>query len=251
MIRLVDEKSLGDLQTFCLQKEIDACRIACLLESYGLGYDFVRFWLQYDLAEKPTAAIVNYEGSVTAALTDDCNRQELREFLRVIGWSTLSSRAELLPGQEKPGILMRLTTPAAAPDLPAETVVSDHPSLRDVYELLNSCRDELSVPPYESFLLDLSHKLRHGTARCCTLEYHKQTVACAMTVALSPTCAVIGAVAVDKNYRRRGFGRCCVQTLCSRLGERTVLLLREPHKNRAFYEALGFRNDEMPITKES
>ena len=240
MICLVDHHRLADLRQLSLQEDPYACRIACLFDSYGLSYDFARFWVQYDTNGQATAAIVRYYDAVTAALTDNSDREELTGFLQVIGFGSLSAPEPLLPGQEEAGVLMRLVRPADAPELSDDLVLNDQPSLNGVYRLLESCRDELNVPPYESFLLDMSHKLRHGTALCITLEKDGVPIACAMTVAQSETCAVIGGVAVHRQFRRRGYGTACVTELCRRLSGRSVLLVREPHRNRAFYEKRGF-----------
>ena len=241
MIRFVDEKLRPALEELTLRRDVCACRINCLLQSYGTGYDFVRFWLQLPPSGTPAAAVVKYDSAVTVFLTDRSDLGELREFVRMLGWGSLSANAPLLPGQEAVGVVMELSERISPPALPEGLVLNESPRLLDVYALLESCRDELQVPAYESFLLDLSHKLRHGTALCCTLERGGRTVACAMTVSRSSVCAVIGAVAVGKEYRRRGYGSLCVRALCSRLSDSTVLLQREPRKNREFYEALGFR----------
>ena len=86
----------------------------------------------------------------------------------------------------------------------------------------------------------MSHKLRHGTSKCIAVEYKGEYAACAMTVAQSASSAVIGAVAVKREYRRLGFGSLCVSELCRMLGNREIFIVRLKDRNKEFYEQLGF-----------
>ncbi|MBQ1660046.1 MAG: GNAT family N-acetyltransferase, partial [Clostridia bacterium] len=115
------------------------------------------------------------------------------------------------------------------------------PDLNNVYRLLELCRESgFDVPQYEDFILDMSHKLRHGTSKCIAVEYKGEYAACAMTVAQSASSAVIGAVAVKREYRRLGFGSLCVSELCRMLGNREIFIVRLKDRNKEFYEQLGF-----------
>lgn len=241
MIVLADESTVAELKRLSLGKNIHACRIACLLDSYGLSYDFCRFWLQLDEGGRAVSAVSKYYSDVTAALTEESSIAELREFIDVIGADSISSDKPLADMGDN--VTMRLE----ALKKPVSIAVGSfdcEPDLKEVYRLLGSCREELAVPGYEDFMLDMSHKLRHNTAMCVSLREKDRLVSCAMTVSQSQTCAVIGAVATEKSQRGRGFGSACVYELCKRLSDREILLLRERDKNKGFYESLGFIDTE-------
>lgn len=233
MIVLADENNIGELLQLVSKADINACRIACLLESYGTGYDFAKFWIQYDDSGKPVSAAARYYSDITLFTSEDSDIDELKEFIGITGGSRFKN---------DDSVVMRLASRenirTAVKD-GAEMIPS--PDLNRVYRLLESCRESgFDVPRYEDFILDMSHKIRHGTALCAAVEYQGEYVSCAMTVAQSESCAVIGAVAVKKGSRRLGFGSACVSHLCEMLGSREIFIVRLKDRNREFYERLGF-----------
>ncbi len=239
MIRFIDN-NLNGLRTLCAVPSIYTCRIMCLLDSYGIGYDFVQFWVQYTENNQSTSAIVKDSGNVTLYLTEQSDLVELTEFLQVIGFaSVLCDRALPLQCSVESGIIMTKTEPTEQQSYRSKPT----DDLKSVHRLLQTCQnDDFAVPGYEDFLLDISHKLRHQTAQCVALTVHDKPVATAMTVAQSKSSAIIGAVATHPQYRRQGLGADCVLHLCELLDDRTVFIMRSPTRNEAFYQKLGFEN---------
>lgn len=244
MIRYITTDTLPLLKRFVSPADPFACRIACLLDSYSTGYDFASFWLQTDSQEHPTAAVGSYYHDMTVFLTENSDCEELTEFFSIRGFaSLLSSRPLSLNMSWESGVLMRQirSVPADAP-LPGITV-EDAPDLKEVWTLLKSCEEEdFSVPAYEDFLPDISHKLRHHTAVCTGIRLENRLLASATTVAQSDSCAVIGAVAAHRDFRHRGIGSFCVASLCGKLSGKVLYLMRASHKNEGFYQGLGFKN---------
>ena len=252
MIKLAEENTLPVLHRFLQKNEVYACRVSCLLESFGLRFDFARFYLQLDDSETAVSAIVKYYSDVTVVLTEKSRLSEIEEFIGFLGCAGLFSRPPLCSAEDI-GVVMKRRRSLSAEKtyvscIPVgkERTLSFSPPLRDVWCLLDSCREDgLDVPDYEDFLPDMSHKLRHGTALCAGVFSGDQLLACAMTVAQSEECAVIGGVAVRRDSRRQGLGRACIEALCSRLGERNVYIIRQHGRNREFYEALGFCEEKQ------
>ena len=246
MIRYVDEEYKDELARLVSGDDIFACRIACLLDSYGTGYPFLCFYVQTDDDGRAVSAVSEYYSDMTVMLTEHSDTAELSEFLPMRGFSSVLAERPLLtqlPCEE--GVIMRLAdrerlfslSPCGAADIETQ------PDLRELWRLLKSCEDEsFRVPAYEEFLPDISHKLRHGTALCAAAVLDGRPVGAAMTVAQSSRCAVIGAVCVKKEYRRRGLGSLCIRELCSRLGGREIYIMRDRNKNEDFYRSLGFEN---------
>ncbi len=235
MIYYVDNTRLSDLQTFIYEKNIYACKIACLLESYGLQYDFAEFWVQYE-NDMPVTAVSKFYGDMTVYATAQTNFDELKEFLMITGFSGILCEREIFPDSYS-GIVMEKIS--ANQDFKAEV----NPNLNEVYRLLQSCKsDTFEVPYYEDFILDMSHKIRHETALCMGIREGEKLIATAMTVAQSETCAIIGAVATDKNYRYSGYGSQCVNALCHLLSDRKIFIMRDELENENFYKSMGFEN---------
>lgn len=253
MIKYVDNTLENSLSEFVSGRNVFACRIACLLKSYGTGYDFADFYIQLDGNERPTAAAVKYYSDMTIMLSDGFDRQEILEFIGMTAPASvlcpetlvLNFPMILTEGFTRHDCVIMKRKPSPQTDTDNKNIVSD-PPLKNVWQLLKSCEnDGLSVPAYEDFLPDMSHKLRHGTAsiRACIKE--NILAGAAMTVAQSESCALIGAVAAAKQFRRQGIGSACMNALCSSLygqGINDIFIVREPDKNEAFYTSLGFEN---------
>lgn len=235
MICYVDVEEVNDLRKIIYVKNIYACKIACLLESYGLQYDFAEFWIQYE-NDMPVTAISKFYGDMTVYATAQTDFDELKEFFMITGFSSVLCEREIFPDSYS-GIVMEKISENA--DVKAEV----NPNLSEVYRLLESCKsDNFEVPSYKDFILDMSHKIRHETALCVGVREGEKLVATAMTVAQSETCAIIGAVATDENYRYSGYGKKCVQALCHLLNGRKIFIMRDESENECFYKSMGFEN---------
>lgn len=246
MIKYVDMSHDDDLKSVCRYHNTYSCRIMCLFDSYGLNFDGVQFWVQYN-DELPVSAISKYNTDITVMLTEKSDIAELSEFLKVVGFSSVLSDKVIFDDQPySTGVVMALsqnTANSAESEISGDLRMTDHPNLKEVYRLLSDCRDsDFIVPSYEDFMLDTSHKLRHGTAKCTSVFLKEKCIAYAMTVAQSDTCAVIGAVAVQKEYRRRGIGSICAKALCGQLKDREIFIMRDKSRNEEFYRSLGFEN---------
>lgn len=235
MIYYIDNTRLADLRKLIYHKNIYACKIACLFESYGLKYDFAQFWLQY-YDNEPVTVISKFYGDMTVYATDDTDFDELKEFFMITGFASVISEKEIFPDSYS-GIIMQKIS--LGKDIKTEI----NPDLNEVYRLLKSCgSDTFEVPEYEDFILDMSHKIRHKTALCVGIREGEKLVSTAMTLAQSKNCAVIGAAATDKNYRNSGYGGKCVQALCKLLYDRDIFIMRDENENESFYKSLGFEN---------
>ena len=235
MIFYVDFKEINDFREIICVKNIYACKIACLLESYGLQYDFAEFWIQYE-NDIPVTAISRFYGDMTVYATDKTDFDELKSFFMITGFSSVLCEREIFPDSYS-GIVMEKISENA--DAKAEV----NPNLSEVYRLLESCKsNNFEVPSYKDFILDMSHKTRHETALCVGIREGEKLVSTAMSVAQSRTCAVIGAVATDKNYRNSGYGSQCVKALCHLLNGRKIFIMRDERENEDFYKSMGFEN---------
>ena len=184
----------------------------------------------------PVTAISKFYGDMTVYATDKTDFDELKEFFMITGFSSVLCEKEIFPDSYS-GIVMEKISENA--DVKAEV----NPNLSEVYRLLESCKsDNFEVPSDKDFILDMSHKIRHETALCVGVREGEKLVATAMTVAQSETCEIIGAVATDKNYRKLGYGKKCVQALCHLLNDRKIFIMRDESENECFYKSMGFEN---------
>lgn len=251
MIYFVEKSRLDDLKKFCQKQNIYSCRIRCLLDSYGLNFDFVQFWLQYGKDKKITSAISKVDGNITVQITENSDIPELKEFFEVTGFtSVLSERCFFDNKKTVENIIMELKNPKEKTVFGLKTVIN--PDLKEFYNVLLKCQNKkFIVPKYEDFLIDVSHKVRHNTALCLGLQKNNSLVSVAMTVSQSKNTAIIGAVATDSNFRRLGYGGYTVIKLAELMGKRKIFIMRDKHENESFYKSLGFENVGNFIVSET
>lgn len=231
---------MAEFQTLCGRPDVFACRISCLYESYSVYPGLADFWVQM-INDKAAAIFARYSGTMTVYALPQADQQEIEAFLCMTGFRVLESNIPVLSAQRQ-GVIMQLTDPRPLlPVPPGAELCYDIPPMKQVYELMESCRsNSFQVPAYEDFVVELSHRLRHSTARCCHVQISGTIAAFAMTAALSRTAALIGSVCTAVPYRRQGMGSACLMSLVSSLTARSIFIIRAFHKNESFYHSLGF-----------
>ena len=222
-----------------------SCRIACLYDSYGSYEGLADFWVQI-IDGRPAAVLAKYSGNITFYALPDADTGEIEDFINTAGYMHIEGNIPLL-SYCPAGIVMRLENrdmlnkKTVCKD--AEFIMSENycGNYKDIYSLMNECRDEdFAVPEYGDLLLELSHRVRHKTAYFCMAELCGRAVSFAMTVSLSSTSAVIGAVCTLPEYRNMGLGSACIGKLAGILGDREVFVIRAEGKNEDFYQVQGF-----------
>ncbi len=132
----------------------------------------------------------------------------------------------------KSGSVMRLNKGSATvKQLPV-------PSLRLVYDLLK--RVFVEYTPFDSWYVDVSHRIRHGCCRISTIQRHDLPVACAMTVAETESAVIIGGVATDATHRGQGLAQECIDALLAAIPQETVFIAPVDAYAQRYYERFGF-----------
>lgn len=222
-----------------------ACRIISLYSSYSPELAFVDYWMIIDeQSGKCEGAIARSGTAFILFLSNDKNLDEVSSFMRVAGASSALSSAryklDIFGSKNITGSVLMKNTPFECVDNRATSVV---PDIKAVYELIVKCADDNFRPPvFEDFYVDVNHKLRHNTMRICGITEGDMLAAVAMTVAESANGAVLGAVACDPDYRKKGYGSSVVKNLSNILISegKSVFLHRAKNANVSFYNNLGF-----------
>lgn len=243
MIRHAEQETrFADILTEMAADNPFVCRILSLYNSYPPHLVFVDYWLVLSDAGACTGAIARSGTAFVLYLTGETDLDEVSAFMRVAGASEIlcdgAFPLTLHHAQETRGVVLVRRDP-----IKGERGALLSPDLRAFYALLTACAGEGFTPPaFEDFYVDVNHKLRHNACRLCGIEVDGALAAAAMTVAESDRAAVLGAVACDPQYRRKGLGSAVVRGLTDALiGEgKSVYLHRAQNANAAFYEALGF-----------
>lgn len=213
-----------------------AIRIAGLAAAYGTQAPFIRYYADAD--GKNRLAVM--DGTAIFHAPDGVN-EEWRRFLcllpdieRVrtdaVAGETLSA---LWKTPARRGILMRY-----AGEQPIDTATEGLPAPDKLYALL--CRCFAEMPPFESWYVDVSHRVRHGVCHIATLWRGETCISNAISVAETNTQALLGAVCTDAAYRGQGGAARCIRALIRQLSGRQIFLSPKTDDVIPFYEKLGF-----------
>ena len=205
---------------------------------YGTRPSVTEFWLQYTELGEVCAAVSRLNGAVTVQMSPKADKVELEAFLSHIGYGSLVLEWDR---EDRTGTVMEWTGAAVSPPKQTGLHFADTPSLSQIYTLLERCWDEgFQVPAFESFYVDVSHRLRHHAARLAALEQNGRLLACGLSLWETADSAVLGAVAVAPEARGKGLGSAVVLRLLEQQPEKRIFVFRVKGKNRAFYQRLGF-----------
>lgn len=234
---------------FAVKKYIDAlslkdpfgCRIKALYNTYDYTLAFVDFWVQI-INNKAVSLIARMESTFILRLTDNSDIEEVSSFIRVSGTENV-----ICDGKYELDCYMdKVSGPVFFSDELMENerdIKVFSPHIKDVYNLISKCRSEnFAVPQYESFALDVAHKLNKNTMRIYGIG-DSQLISCIMTLAETDEGAVLGALATDPEFRRFGYGAFLIKYINNVLVKegKSVFLHRAPDENIEFYNKLGFR----------
>jgi len=226
-------ESIYDLDRFD-RKDIYSLRIKSLLCAYGCKYDFVSFYRQIN-HDKVTAVISVLDSDLTLSFDEDADKQELCEFFTVMGFSSLlCDDSFVMPFEFEQGIVME-TDRKIEKHIPY-CEIDNYPKLMELFNLTDY--DKID---FESWYVDISHRIRRGCAKAVTLSVNSQIVSSAVFSAIYKNDAVLTAVKAQPEFRRMGYGSALVSEMINDISGK-VYLMREKDKNEKFYKKLGFVN---------
>ncbi len=232
MIELLDE----NFSTLSYsKKDIFSVKIFSLLKAYGTKYPFIRFYAQKN-EDTVTAVICILDNDIILSFIDDlADSQELKEFVSVMGFSTLLCDDSFkIDYPFDSGIVM---SSARKIEIPCKcTAVDEYPYLFDLFNFV-----DYSGVDFESWYVDISHRIRHGCAKAVTLNIDGEIISSAIFSSVFDNDAVLTAVQTRPEYRKSGYGSALVSAMCCDVTG-TVYLMREKNKNESFYKKLFFEN---------
>ena len=174
-------------EPFALPLETEAAvKLAGWWTAYGTDRPFVRFW------RTEQGGMLAAMGDTFLAAVPPEDHEEAALFVHMQPeWRTLRSDPAFAAAlaahggvTTHTGQVMRLLAPATDEGAAA-------PAAREAYPLLQAVFGD-TLPPFEDWYVDVSHRLRHGCCRMAGVYEADTLAAVAMTTAECDTAALIG-----------------------------------------------------------
>lgn len=230
-----------------------ALRDFCSRDAFGtkiLGYSLAcppdassaQFWLQ-EIDGEMTAAVALVYGTAVISASSSADFEELREFIRMIGFCTLSLDesvcVKLGLDPSRTGNIVRFVSPSKS--LRGMARLPRYPDLREVFDLLvRSGFDCLGEK--NEWIADVSRRMNRGVSQWSIIEQDGCVAACACALFVTDSAAFLGCVAADEKLRTRGLGSEAVLTVADKYkgeGKRVELFCKDDSIVE-FYKKSGF-----------
>ena len=241
LLEQVSEAELKELETFCEASCIGVKAIGPLL-SYGTAFDFAMSWVQRNETGRPVSFLSKVYGTLTAYVSEQATeeeRKEVRTFLKVIGYEFLVTTPDI-SGLQPTGPIMVFPTGADCIAEPTTNSVQyvENDRLKDFYTLITQNNPGYLADSYSDWLVDFSHRLRHGTAHSVMLQNEDGFCSTAAALVITEHTAFFGAVSTNPECRGNHYAYSCIRHLAEQFSDRKLYLLCMPEK-QAFYERAG------------
>jgi len=243
MIRLIENPTENEIEKLTAFAETDCLGVRALgpLLAYGTGYDFLDTWVQE--TDEITALITRFYGAVTVCAGEGADREEIEGFLAVLGVSDFTSSFE--KGRKN---VMKLERGGDCKALPVTNCnCIENSNYKAFYDIISKCHDDYDAALFEDWYVDMSHRVRHGTAdifllACGDADGTTAFVSAAAALSVTPHCVFLSAISTLPQYRGRHFAHTLIRMVCGKYADRTVCLLCGDDKV-SFYEKAGFHKE--------
>ena len=216
------------------KRDLFSIRILALLKSYGTSYNFATFYRQI-IDGKITAVISKLDNDITIALDGYFDNAELVRFFCITGHSSILCPNEFQFGAKyDEGAIMQTNKKMNLPTV--EATVDEYPKLMDLYNFIDYENQD-----FKSWYVDISHRVRHNTAKAYTLNVDGFIVSSSILSSIYDNTAVLSAVRTQEEFRNMGYASFLVSYICNDV-KGSVFLMREANINESFYSRLGFEN---------
>lgn len=221
MIKYVDK-----LPEICDDK-ISLAKILSQYKAFGNTKISPDFWIQEN--ESVITAVLSLYGSEMTFYCKNGDLEEIWNFIKVISPKSVFTEKENLidhcNATIKQVFLKKLPL--------AEEVSATETSLKELYDKLLLGQDgDVSLPCFENFCGDISHRLRHGGAAAIVKDYG------AVLSFIYDGGGIISGISVDKSYRNNGFGSKLLGEICEATGGKVFACTDK--QNKDFYIKNGF-----------
>lgn len=207
----------------------------CLVSAFGGSALCPEVWLQTENG-RTTAVISRFGGRVNLTYMGG-DKAEINDFLKIIGFSELFT-------EKSTALALGFNNFSAFDVLKKEMTrqkeFTEIPSLKGLYSALSEGKDgDISLPCFEDFAADVSHRLRHGGAVAVTEDFGGALAFCCESF------GIINGIAVKKGLRGKGLGRKLLNDICCCLHGEVFVCATE--NTADFYIKNGFEKTDTAV----
>ncbi len=200
MIELI---SVTDEQLFEKLPKDDpfAVKIKALYKAYGINTDFLYFYKITDTSSAK-ALLCRMNGVVTVSAFCEYDDAELYYFCKFFGCILEGCDLDIqnrIPCESGNIITFRNV------DCDSDPCVMDIKSAYGV--MLSADSDSVTLPQYDDFYVDMSHRIRHGISLLYGTYEENQPIGAVLVSHIADATSLISGVALKKEYRGKGFGK--------------------------------------------
>ncbi|MCR5207329.1 MAG: GNAT family N-acetyltransferase, partial [Eubacterium sp.] len=161
--------------------------------------------------------------------------EELVRFFCVYGYTSILSSADfLLSPRYTEGTVMKSDV-KREPELRYASV-DEYPKLMDLFNFVDYDKQD-----FKAWYVDISHRVRHNTAKAYTLNVDGATVSSGILSSIIDGFSVLTAVRTEDDFQRMGYGSALVNYICCDV-KGSVYVMCDSERNEQFYSKLGFEN---------
>ncbi len=116
-------------------------------------------------------------------------------------------------------------------------------SINDLKQIYNLMADGFEFDPragFDDFAVDISHRIRHGTANIYAVRLQDKIVSSLTVSANSPNCAVISGIVTSPGSRCHGMGSALIAFAVNKLLSQGKNVYLQREKKIDIYEKMGF-----------
>lgn len=228
MIKLVNKS-----QYFELFNDYAALKIKALVKSYGFGYVFCNFWVQFNENNQPTALISLFYKSATISYLKNADLGELEDFIEFLGPNEICCKADSLKIDAP---YMSVNSMSRKSDRIATNFLFNgtYAQCKKIYDIFKGAGDDINIGDFNSWYLDLNHRVRHNSAAIFLEDYG------GAVILTDGKDAIINGIAIKDEFKNSGNGKELINKICKEDTFDDIYVLCS-NSVAPFYEKCGFK----------
>lgn len=238
MLRRVDESLLDKALELLNTEPLYNIRIISLLNAYGTSHNFFNVYIN------DTTVLAELEGNFFIGYTKNSCLDEVEEFLKyspqVLSISGEKNTIKKIISSDNIKIYSVMI--AKESSFYQNLINFCKPPLKEVYNLLkDNVGDGIELGEYMPWYADMSHRIRHDSAKVYGIKENDRLVSVLLLTALSNDYTLIGGVVSDKNCRNKGYATALLKSVTNEIRSTNKTPVLECKKElESFYKRLEY-----------